>query len=61
MRMTLKVTIEMTPAQVAEYCDLTGTDRSEMREDIRRYVANTLQCSPDLGVEAGCTEGITVR
>jgi len=57
----LRVTVEMTPAQVAAYCDTAGIDRSELREDVRTYVRTALQGSPELSTEDGATEGIDVR
>lgn len=57
----MRVTVEMTPAQVAAYCDTAGIDRSELREDVRTYVRTALQGSPELSTEDGATEGIDVR
>jgi hypothetical protein len=60
---TLKVRIEMTPGQIQEYASDNGCDWSVagVREDIRRYTENHLQCSALLNCEEGLTEGIAVK
>ena len=55
MKIALKVTIEMTPAEVADYCGQAGIDRGELREDIRRYVQTALQDAPDFQDRADIT------
>ena len=45
MKIALKVTVEMTPQQVASYCNAEAVDRGEIRDDIRQYVETALQCS----------------
>jgi hypothetical protein len=54
MKIALKVTVEMTPEQVEDYCLLEGVDRNEIRDDIRRYVEAALQDAPSL--TAGAAE-----
>lgn len=60
MVITLKVRIEMTPAQAQDYCDEYGVDRADLRADLARYVENGLQTATGLNVEEGRTESITV-
>jgi hypothetical protein len=43
MKIALKVTIEMTPEQVAAYCAVAGIDRSDIRGDLESYVRTALQ------------------
>ena len=45
-KIALKVTVEMTPEQVAAYCDVNGVERAELRQDVRDYIRYTLQDSP---------------
>jgi hypothetical protein len=51
----------MTPEQRDRYAAEYGIDKSEVREDIRSYIQNDIQCSAALSVDDGSTEGVTVR
>lgn len=49
MKIAVKVTVEMTPEQVAGYCGDYGVERREMRDDIRSYILMRLQDSAAFG------------
>ena len=49
MKIALKVTVEMTPEQVREFCDIAGIDRRDIREDVASYVLTALQDAPEFG------------
>jgi hypothetical protein len=55
MKVALKVTVEMTSEEVANYCKFEGVDRNELREDIRQYVQTALQDSPSFQYQADIT------
>jgi hypothetical protein len=46
MKIAVKVTVEMTPEQVESYADVNGVERTEVRDDVRRYILSALQDSP---------------
>ena len=54
MKIAVRVTVEMTPEQVADYCEFNAVDRESIREDVRSYIRMTLQGSPafaDVGAD----------
>jgi hypothetical protein len=46
MKIAVKVTVEMTPAQVTAYCNVNGVERKDVRRDVTDYIRYTLQDSP---------------
>jgi hypothetical protein len=46
MRIAVRVTVEMTPAQITDYCAVNGVERGEVRQDVADYIRYTLQDSP---------------
>jgi hypothetical protein len=46
MRIAVKVTVEMTPEQISDYCDFNAVNRAGVREDVRDYIRMSLQDSP---------------
>lgn len=46
MRVAIRVTVEMSPEDVAGYCRDNAVDPREIRQDIKDYVRTALQDSP---------------
>lgn len=45
MRLTLTVTVDLTDAQIATYCDEFGCTPEELPADVESYATTTLQDS----------------
>jgi hypothetical protein len=45
MRIIVKLVVEMTPEQAKSYADTYGLAPREVREDVKSYVLNHVQCA----------------
>jgi hypothetical protein len=46
MRIAVRVTVEMTPEQLDNYCSYNGIGRREVRQDVTDYIRTALQDAP---------------
>jgi len=55
-RLSFRISIEMTPEQVEDYCVEYGSDPADLREDIQSYILTMVQ-----GCAAGQFWEATIR